>query len=385
MYSKVVSRVGALALCLLASVASAQINVITVDVTPMVSPGNTSFGMSNTMGMALQQADLGGKFNVTEVTPAAFQLLNAAQLAAYDLIAINNNPARIGPMPGLGVVWQGVIGVNAGGRVFLCSHDAPRFKMIVAPGSTCFTGFGPEPFGAIQLVNQAALWAGGGKRTGLLIFNDSVGQVGNGVIPGVGWNNPELNLPAAWGISDSMQWTWPTDGGYTDILLAWAGHPIYVGLNDVRLTPNSISSFAANIVDDTFHSVFATFNAAIFTPTEEIINAGVVDVGGIGAGPGGCGVTVAVPGPNGLAISLIRDELPNGACCDKLGNCTDGTQADCDAVAGGTYQGDGTDCATANCPRIIPTVSEWGLLAMILIGLTIGAVVFGKKFRVRNA
>ena len=70
--------------------AQAQVNVITVDCTPFVSPNFTSFGPDNTMGMSLQQVDLGGQFNVTEVTPAAFRAQTAAQLAAFDLIAINN-------------------------------------------------------------------------------------------------------------------------------------------------------------------------------------------------------------------------------------------------------------------------------------------------------
>lgn len=41
-----------------------------------------------------------------------------------------------------------------------------------------------------------------------------------------------------------------------------------------------------------------------------------------------------------------------GACCD--GGCTDGVdQAACQA-SGGTYQGDGTDCATSPCPSQCP-------------------------------
>jgi hypothetical protein len=42
--------------------------------------------------------------------------------------------------------------------------------------------------------------------------------------------------------------------------------------------------------------------------------------------------------------------LPTGACCAGcvVGNCFEGTQADCEAVGGG-YQGDGTDCAPAPC------------------------------------
>jgi hypothetical protein len=296
-----------------AASAAAQLNVISVDCTPFVSPGFTSFGPSNTMGMALQQVDTGGLFNVNEVTPASFRAMTAPQLAAFDLIAINNNPSRIdcGSGLGLGTTWHIVIGIHSGGRVHLNSHDSPRFKMIVGPGTTAFSAVGVEPFGAEVLVRQAAVWAGGGTRTGLLIFNDSVGSNGVAVVPGVGWDNPELNLPAAWGISDSDQWDIVgifVDGGYTDILPAFAGHQIYAGLSDARFGVNSISSFAANIVDDSYHSVFQSFDAGIFTPTEVLINAGVVDVGGFNAA-NGFGSNKPAPGPDGLAISLIRDEV----------------------------------------------------------------------------
>ena len=54
------------------SSAHGQINVVTVDCTPFVSPGGSSFGPQNTMGLALQNplVDPGELFNVTEVTPA---------------------------------------------------------------------------------------------------------------------------------------------------------------------------------------------------------------------------------------------------------------------------------------------------------------------------
>ncbi|MCI0890803.1 MAG: hypothetical protein J4O04_08350, partial [Chloroflexi bacterium] len=144
----------------------APLSVLTVDCTPLVSPGGSSFGAQNTMGMALQSVDIGGDFIVTEDTPAAFRARPAASLAAFDLIAINNHPVRLGDGciqgagTGLGATWQGVIGINSGGRVLLTSHDAPRFHVLPPPGSPpLFTGL--EPFGAPDLVRQAALWAGG--------------------------------------------------------------------------------------------------------------------------------------------------------------------------------------------------------------------------------
>lgn len=295
------------------SSAQAQIEVITVDCTPMVSPGPTSFGASNTMGMSLQMVDQGSDFNVTEVTPAAFRAMTVAQLSAYNLIAINNHPSRIdcGAGLGLGTTWHNAVGVLIGGRVVLTSHDAARFKIIIQPGTAFFgagaPGPGVEPFGADELVRQAALWAGGGTNsTGLLIFNDSARFF---TVGGIGWDNTELNLPPAWGISDLDQTGGAaTDGGHTDILPAYTGHPIYTGLSDTRFGVDSLSSFAANIADGSFHSVFATYNGSIFTPTELIINTGIIDVGGFNAAHPGIGAWNSPFGPDGSAITLIRDE-----------------------------------------------------------------------------
>ena len=185
---------------------------------------------------------------VTEVTPAAFRAMAiAGTLGAFDLIAINNHLARLsdgcipaggGPLAGLGTVWPGVIGVLGGGRVVLTSHDAPRFHMIVPSGGGLFFGSYPpcpgcEPFGAPELIRDAAPWAGGGTGTGLLIFNESSGFG----VGGSGWGNPELNLPPAWGIADISGGFGVLDGGYTDILPAFTAplHPIYAAVNDTRL------------------------------------------------------------------------------------------------------------------------------------------------------
>lgn len=293
-------------------VPTGPINVITVDITPFVSPGDYSFGPGNTMGMALQAVDQGSDFNVTEVTPDAFRALTAEQLAAYDLIAINNHPDRIAG--GLGTVWHNVVGVETGGRVVLNSHDAPRFKMTVCAGcgfSGCNPGPGVEPFGTHDLIRQSALWAGGVPgETGLLIFNDAARFP---TVGGIGWENPELELPAAWGITDADQsgGNFAPGGGYTDILPAFETHPIYIGLSDVRFGINTISSFAANIVDTSFHSVFASFNPAILTPTEVIINSGIIDPGGYGCGMDG---GFSVLSPDGTAITLIRDAVAEYDC-----------------------------------------------------------------------
>jgi len=309
---------------MLAASSQAQVNVLSVDCTPFVSPNITSFGPDNTMGMSLVQVDQGGDFNVTEVTPAAFRGLTPAQLSNYDLIAINNNPSRIdcGSGLGLGTAWHDVIGVQTGGRVVLTSHDAARFKVIIPPGGAFFgvgaPGPGVEPFGADELIRQGALWAGGGSRTGLIVFNDSARFF---TVFGQGWDNPELNLPAAWMISDLDQTGGqPTDGGYTDILPAFNSHPIYAGLSDARFGVDSVASFAANIADGSFHSIFGSFNPGIFTPTEVVVNAGVIDVGGFNA-VFGIGANVAAPGPDGAAITLIRDEVFDAAVDIKPQSC----------------------------------------------------------------
>jgi hypothetical protein len=167
-----------------------------------------------------------------------------------------------------------------------------------------------------------------------------------------------LNLPAAWGITDADQSAGGfADGGYTDILPAFAGHPIYAGLTDARLAPNSVASFAANIVDDSFHSIFGSFNGAIFTPTELLINVGVVDVGGFNA-TYGFGSFVPPIGPNGLAISLVRDEA-TGACCTNgpgtASDCIVTDQADCLANHK-LYLGHGVPCTDMlDCEELLVT------------------------------
>ncbi len=288
--------------------AQAQINVLTVDVTPLVSPGFSSFGPQNTMGMALNAVDLGADFTVTEVTPAFFSAMPLAALAAFDLIAINNHPARIAG--GIGTTYQQVTGCD-NGRTMLTSHDAPRFHMNApTPGPPLFAG--NEPFGARDFVRQAALWAGGVPgQTGLLIFNDAAA----GFVGGLGWANLELGpLPAAWGITDlnaNIGGGLLFDGGYTLFTPTGLANPAYAGLSDVRFAPFTLSSFSANIGDASFQNIFGSFNAALFTPTEVIRNSGVLDVGGFLV------ANNATDAPNGTAITLI---------CEPAGECDPRTQ-----------------------------------------------------------
>ena len=43
-----------------------------------------------------------------------------------------------------------------------------------------------------------------------------------------------------------------------------------------------------------------------------------------------------------------------GACCHADGSCTAETAAGCGLIGGANYNGDGTDCGTANCPQPPP-------------------------------
>lgn len=83
------------------------------------------------------------------------------------------------------------------------------------------------------------------------------------------------------------------------------------------------------------------------------------------------------PGPPTLAISIPGCPV-TGACCDPYGSCSEVPSADC----AGDYQGDNTLCADTDCPRLVPTVSEWGLAIMSLIGLAVGTILFGRQRRV---
>ncbi len=87
-----------------------------------------------------------------------------------------------------------------------------------------------------------------------------------------------------------------------------------------------------------------------------------------------------IPSVANIVRVVAAQGLPTGACCDSGGNCSIVSQADCEAAAGQTYLGDGTVCSPENiCPPPIPTVSEWGLLAMVLTLLVAGTTILGRK------
>jgi len=64
-----------------------------------------------------------------------------------------------------------------------------------------------------------------------------------------------------------------------------------------------------------------------------------------------------------------------GACCSGT-ECVVTTEAACLAVPG-IYQGDGTPCGPGG--ECIPTLSEWGLLAMTLLVLCAGTVAVRRR------
>lgn len=69
--------------------------------------------------------------------------------------------------------------------------------------------------------------------------------------------------------------------------------------------------------------------------------------------------------------------VANGACCSG-GSCSMTTAGLCQ----GTYHGDGTICSESICQgHAIPTVSEWGLMVLVLLVLTAGTMVFSRLRR----
>ena len=76
---------------------------------------------------------------------------------------------------------------------------------------------------------------------------------------------------------------------------------------------------------------------------------------------------------DGVLHDTNTDGVPDecGACCHG-GGCEQVIQATCDTF--GKYRGDMTTCEE-ECPGGIPTVSEWGLVAMTLLVLAAGTLV----------
>ena len=73
--------------------------------------------------------------------------------------------------------------------------------------------------------------------------------------------------------------------------------------------------------------------------------------------------------------SLFGD---GGACCDGVGGCTETVEADCQ---GGNREWHAQKvCEFFTCrTEAIPTVSEWGLVVLTLLGLAVGTILFGRR------
>jgi hypothetical protein len=132
--------------------------------------------------------------------------------------------------------------------------------------------------------------------------------------------------------------------------------------------------------------------------------------------PANCGIAGGIA--QGPSTTCLTPCFPTGACCNADGTCSlDVSEVDC-LASGGTYRGDATDCtmpcpqpegacclsnenclelteasctaipdaswagAGTTCPQgctTVPTVSEWGIVIMSLIAMTIGTCVFGRR------
>ena len=69
-----------------------------------------------------------------------------------------------------------------------------------------------------------------------------------------------------------------------------------------------------------------------------------------------CTAQGGTPQGAGTTCETVNCQVPTGACCDEVGNCTITTQTDCQ----GTYLGDGTDCDPNDCPTPVRTNATWG-------------------------
>jgi hypothetical protein len=77
-----------------------------------------------------------------------------------------------------------------------------------------------------------------------------------------------------------------------------------------------------------------------------------------------------------LDFAFVITGSPLGACIFHDGHCEELCAADCDEQ-GGKFIGAGTLCID-----VIPAVTEWGLLVMVLIGLAAGTIMFRRARRV---
>jgi hypothetical protein len=150
-------------------------------------------------------------------------------------------------------------------------------------------------------------------------------------------------------------------------------------------------------------------------------------------GTGGEFLITGLTNPSGIALELQAGP-PTGACCFGNGFCTPQTQAECESIEGQVYLGDGTECVgDVTCPAVcwsclctdglsdsgtsaigcvgeesgcndlcqahgglqsfqcdlgpcasIPTVSEWGVVVMLLLTLTAGTLILRARVPVQG-
>ena len=145
--------------------------------------------------------------------------------------------------------------------------------------------------------------------------------------------------------------------------------------------------------------VAGAFNDDDACPTDSGCNSGSAYVFAIGGDCNNNGTPDACDILDGISQDLNGNGIPDecegqGACCLPDGSCADGlTTTECGTV-GGAHRGDGTTClgdTDANgiddaCEeQPIPTVSEWGLVVMVLLLLAGGKVYFGRRRSARTA
>lgn len=96
-----------------------------------------------------------------------------------------------------------------------------------------------------------------------------------------------------------------------------------------------------------------------------------------------CSGTPLAPGSTCASEKGGEDDACLGACCvlDPLQGltCVLGTASQC-ADPGEVFAGFGVPCEPEPCSNLIPTVSQWGMLGMTLLVLTVGTLVYRRRW-----
>ena len=85
--------------------------------------------------------------------------------------------------------------------------------------------------------------------------------------------------------------------------------------------------------------------------------------------PGTYQYSVEVPGSQFCHLcdcfSFGSFSVSGGACCAD-GQCQEVTSTEC-FLRGGTFAGEGVRCSSLSCARLVPAVSVWGMVALLLL------------------